>query len=147
MNMFLLHTVKCFKVLLCITNNSIKLQSFVYTQLNNQTVLFLTIQFGMSFVCTQFKCQTCSIWPIDRTLSGATTPTWVDLGAMAMKGYSTFPKAKTLPEPRHLTVSYCRHLFGGMSYSSVEMKPVCSMAPADWAMSLKESQSTTSPWL
>ena len=35
--------VKWFHVLLFITNNSIKHQSFVYTQLNNQTVLFLTI--------------------------------------------------------------------------------------------------------
>ena len=34
--------------MLCITNNSIKDQSFVYTQLNDQTVLFLTIQFGIS---------------------------------------------------------------------------------------------------
>ena len=36
-----------FQVLLCITNNSIK-QSFVYTELNNITVLFQTIQFAMS---------------------------------------------------------------------------------------------------
>ena len=30
----------------------------------------------------------------------------VDLGAMAMKGYSTFPKAPALPELHHQTV-YC----------------------------------------
>ena len=30
---------------LCITNNSIKHQSFVYPQLNDQTALFKTIQF------------------------------------------------------------------------------------------------------
>ena len=36
--------VKWLQVLLCIINNSIKNQSFVYTQLNDQTVLFLTIQ-------------------------------------------------------------------------------------------------------
>ena len=56
--------------MLCITNNSIKHKSFVYTQLNDQTVLFKKIQFSIS---TQFKCQS-SIWPIDRTLSGTTTP-------------------------------------------------------------------------
>ena len=51
--------VKWFQVLLCIINNPIKHQSFVYTQLNDQIVLFLTIQFSIShFVCTQFKCQT-----------------------------------------------------------------------------------------
>ena len=50
----------------------------------SKTVLFQTIQFNIS---TQFQCQNspisiqfsistqfCSIWPIDRTLSGATTP-------------------------------------------------------------------------
>ena len=38
-----------------------------------------------------------TIWPIDRTLSGATTPS--QCGAMAMKEYSAFPKAPALPEP------------------------------------------------
>ena len=40
--------VKCFQVLLCITNNSIKHQSFVYAQSNDQTVLFQAIQFNIS---------------------------------------------------------------------------------------------------
>ena len=35
------------QVLLFNTNNSIKYQTFVYTQLNDQTVLFLTIQFSI----------------------------------------------------------------------------------------------------
>ena len=39
--------VKQFQVLLCITNNSIKHQPFIYTQLNDQTVLFQTIQFSI----------------------------------------------------------------------------------------------------
>ena len=42
-----MHKVKCFQVLRCITNNSIK-QYFSYPQLNDQTVLFLTIHFKMS---------------------------------------------------------------------------------------------------
>ena len=46
--LILLHTVKWFQVLLCITKNSIKHQSFVYMQLNDQTVLFQIIQFSMS---------------------------------------------------------------------------------------------------
>ena len=46
--MICLHTVKCYKVLLFNTNNSIKHQLFVYTQLNDQTVLFQTIQFSIS---------------------------------------------------------------------------------------------------
>ena len=43
-----MHTVKWFQVLLCLTNNSIKHQSFVYKDLKGQTVLFLTIQFCIS---------------------------------------------------------------------------------------------------
>ena len=37
------------------TNNSIKHQLFVYTQLNDQTVLFQTIQFSMSTKLTCSK--------------------------------------------------------------------------------------------
>ena len=59
-------------------------------------VLFQVIQFSIS---TQFS----SIQPIDRTQSGATT---LDLGAMAMKGYSAFPRALALLEPRHQGVTY-----------------------------------------
>ena len=55
------------QVLLCILNNSIKHQSFIYTELTMKTVLFLTIQF---YISRKFS----SIWPIDRTLSGTTTP-------------------------------------------------------------------------
>ena len=46
---FLAHSLM-FKVLLGISNNSIKHQSFVYTQLNDQTILFQIIQF-----CTSTK--------------------------------------------------------------------------------------------
>ena len=35
--------VKCFRLLLCITNHSIKHQSFIYTQLNEQIILFQAI--------------------------------------------------------------------------------------------------------
>ena len=52
------YTVKWFLVLLCITNNSIKHQSFVYTQLNDQAVLFLTILFSISHLLAECKYQT-----------------------------------------------------------------------------------------
>ena len=58
-----LHTVKWFKVLLFITNNSIKHQSFVHTQLNDQTVVCLKIQFSISYLFAQFKCQTVILDP------------------------------------------------------------------------------------
>ena len=57
-NLIQVNKVKQFQVLLCITNNSINHQSFVYTQLSEQTVLVQAIQFSMSFVCTLFKSQT-----------------------------------------------------------------------------------------
>ena len=46
-NLIFLLTVKWFQVLLSIANNSIK-QSFVYTQLHDQTVLFLRVHFSLS---------------------------------------------------------------------------------------------------
>ena len=54
---------------------------FVYIQLNVTTVLYQTIQFSIN---SQFS----STWPIDRTLSGTTTPDHSKHGAMAMKGTS-----------------------------------------------------------
>ena len=45
-------------------------QQFVYTYLNDQTVLFLTIRNNVSHLFTY----SLNVWPIDRTLSGATTP-------------------------------------------------------------------------
>ena len=63
----------------------------------SKTVLFETIQFSISIPFS-------SIWPIDKTLPGATTKAIVDQGAMAVKGYSTFPKVLALLEPHHQIV-------------------------------------------
>ena len=54
--LILLHTIKWFQALLYITSNSFKHQSFVYKQLNDQTLLFQTIQFSISqlFALKQF---------------------------------------------------------------------------------------------
>ena len=71
------------------------------TQLNDQTVLFLTIQFSINnlfALSLNVKC----IWPLDRALSGATTPGPSRPGRMAMKRFSAFPKALALLEPYHL---------------------------------------------
>ena len=59
---------------------------------------FQTNEFSRS---TQFS----SIWPMDRTLPGATTPGRVDLGSMAMKDYSTFPKTPALLDSHHQIVA------------------------------------------
>ena len=108
------HTVKWFQVLLCITNNSIKHQSFVYSLLNYRTVLFLTIQF---YISHSFKCQTVLFWSIIRTVLGVR----VDVRSMRIKGYSTSSKIPGL-EPRHPIVFMT--LFGGWSYPLGKACPI-----------------------
>ena len=86
-------------MVLCTTNSLIKYQSFVFTLLNDQRVLFQTIQLS---ICHLFALSlNVKHWPIDRTLSGTTIPGQsVDLGARAMKWFSIFPKSPRL-EPCH----------------------------------------------
>ena len=79
--------------MLCIINNLIKHQSFVYAQIDDQTVLLLTINFSIS---TQFKCQKVIFNPLIGPCQVLPLRAKVDLGAMAMKGYSAFPKAPAL---------------------------------------------------
>ena len=112
--------------MLCITNNSIKHQSFIYTQLDVKTELFQTIPFSIS---PQFS----SIWHIDRTPSNTTTTGQEELGAMAIKWYSTHsPK---LQHYWNLTIrlfSVISNTLVGEFYPSAEMQSVNSTAPADW---------------
>ena len=65
-------------------------------------------------------------------------PRWarVDLGAMAMKGYSAFPKAPALLESHHEIFSVISRTLvgGGGAYPSAEKQSVYSTAPADWAI-------------
>ena len=63
---------------------------FVYKHLNIKQFYFK--QFSLA------KVQFSSIWPLDRTLSGATAS---DLEAMAIKGCSTFSKIPASLEPHH----------------------------------------------
>ena len=88
--------VKWFQVLLFITNNLIKPQLFIYTQLNVKTVVFQTIQFSRS---TQFKCQTVKFDSLIGPIQILALRT-----RMAMKGYSAFPKALALMRPHHQIV-------------------------------------------
>ena len=57
----LVNKAQWFQILLCTVKNSIKHQSFIYTQLKFKTVLFQAIQFGIS---TPFG----YVFTIDRTL-------------------------------------------------------------------------------
>ena len=51
-NLSYVNKVNWFLVFSCIINNSTKHQSFVYTQLNDQTVLFQTIRFIINHLFT-----------------------------------------------------------------------------------------------
>ena len=70
---------------------------FVHIELNVKTVLFLLIQFSISI---HFS----SIWPIDRTLSVATTRGLSGGGIYANEGVLRIPKAPVLREPHHQIV-------------------------------------------
>ena len=95
-------------------------QPFIYKLLNVKTVLFLIIQFSALFS---------SIWPIDRTLSGATT-----LGSDGNKGvFRILPNSSTAgPSPSDSFVCYSGRSLGE-SHPSTERQSVYSIVLADWA--------------
>ena len=66
--------------------------------LNVKTVLFKIIHFSVSI-------QFISLWPIDKTLSGGTTPNQNRPGSDGKKGYFAFLKSPALLEPYHQIVS------------------------------------------
>ena len=61
--------------------------------LNVKTVLFQAIQFSKS---SQF-----SIWPIDRSLSGATNPGQSEQGSDGNEGVLFIPQSSSITEPHH----------------------------------------------
>ena len=76
-------------------------QTIIYTQLNDPTVLFQAIQFRISI---QFACQTVLFDPLIGPYQVLIFWTTVDVGAMTMKGNSTFPKAPALLKRHHQIV-------------------------------------------
>ena len=97
------------------------------TQLNVKTVLFQTIQFSISPVSMSktvpFQTIQCSvsmhfssIWSIDRTLSGATTPDQSGPGSDGNEGVLHIPQSSTITgtSPSDCLVSYPGHLLVGV---------------------------------
>ena len=118
--------------MLYITNNSVKHKSFLYTQLNDQIVLFLTIQFSMShlFALSLKVKQVLPLWAR------------VNLGEMAMKRYSVFPK---LQQYWSLSIRFFAIISRKLgvvvvvvvgSYPFAEMQSVYSTTSADWTIEL-----------
>ena len=130
-----LHTVKLFNVLLHITNNPIKYQSFVYTHLSGQT--FLTIQFNISHlfvICQLFNCQTVLFDPWIGLYHEQPLPVRVDLEAMAMMEYTKFYRAPGL-KPHHQMV-LCpiqdTRLVGSLTFLQRCCRCILQ-PPTDWA--------------
>ena len=67
----------------------------------------------------------------------------VDMGAMAMNGYSAFPNSPALLERHHqMSSGYHEYTFVVGSYPSAEKQLVYSTALAEWAKILVNSLST-----
>ena len=83
-----------------------------------KTVLFQAIQFSISI---QFS----SIWAIDKTLSGTTTPGQSGLGSDSNEGVLRITQSSSITEatPSDCLVSYTGHSLGE-SYPSAETQSV-----------------------
>ena len=75
-----------------------------------------------------------SIWPIDRTLSGATTQGQSGPGSNGSEGLLSIPQSASITgtSPSGCLVLYPGHLLEE-SYLSAEIQSVYSTAPVDWA--------------
>ena len=104
-----------FQVLLIVTNNSIKQQTYAYTWLIDLKVLFQTIQFSISTAIS-------SIQLIDRTISGATTSVQSGTGSNGSKGVLCVLQSSSIRETSQsdYLVSYPGHSLEE-SYLSEEM--------------------------
>ena len=76
-----------------------------------------------------------SIWFIDKTLSGATTPGQSGAGSIGNEGVLCIPQNSSITgaSPLDCLMSYPGHSLEEKSYPSAEKQSVYSTAPADWA--------------
>ena len=125
---FICTQLKWFQILLCITNNSIK-QSFVEPQLNDQIILFLTIQFSISHLSAlSLNVKQLNLTPIDRTISGVTNLGQSGPGINGNAVVLCIPQISSIygASPSDSLVSCLGHSLEG-SYLSTEMHSIfCS---------------------
>ena len=74
-----------------------------------------------------------SIWPKDRTLSGATTLSQIGLGSDGNKVVLRISQSSRITET---SLSGCLGLVWGVSYRSAEVQSMYSTAPVDWVRDL-----------
>ena len=93
----------------------------------SKTVQFQTIIFNIS---TQFS----SIWPIERNLSGATSPGQSGPSSDGNEGVLCIPQSSSITEalPSDCLMSYLGHSLEE-SYPSAKLRSMYSTAPVDWA--------------
>ena len=121
--------------MLSITNNSIKHQTFVNTQLYDQTVLFQTIQFSIGHLFA-LSLKVSFIWPIDRILSCTTTPGQSGPGSDGNEKVLHILQRSSITgvSPSDGLMSYPGHSLEGGGLTPLQtMQSVDSTAPANRA--------------
>ena len=135
-----IHTVKKFHVLLCITYNSIKHQSFVYPRMMKY---FYLKQFNLAQVICLHTVQmsNSSIRLIDRTLSNTSTLGQSGPGSDGKEGKLCIPiiSCITAAYPFRLFNIISSNSLGG-SYPFTEMQSVYSTSPGDWAQERRKER-------
>ena len=109
------HTVKGFQVLLFNTCNSIQHYSFICSRLNGSKYccVIQAIQFSISHLFTHCKKSNSFIWPINKTLSGTTTPGQSWPGSNGNEGALHIPQSsRTESSPSDCLMSYPGHSVG-----------------------------------
>ena len=95
-------------MLLCITNRPVKVICLHTVKWSSSSISNHSILCTLSFYT--LKMWNSSIWPINRTKSGATTPVRVDLGAMTMKRYSILIKVPGQQHHHPMVLCHSVHL-------------------------------------
>ena len=102
--------------------------------------LFQAIHFRISHLFHSVSMSNISIWPIDRTLSGATTPNLSGPGSNGNEGVLCIPQNSIItgPSTSNCLMSYPGHSLGGEFYPSAEMQLVYSTAQVNWTIRYSE---------
>ena len=116
------------------TNNSIKHRSFVYSQLDVKQFYFKQFNLAWVICLNTIQILNSSIWLIDRTLSGVTTPSQCGPGSDGNEEVLHISQSFSITEAlaSDCLMSYPWHSLKG-SYVTAEMQLVYSTAPVNRA--------------
>ena len=115
-----------FNTILSFTHSQIVPSIAIYSNnsISNNVWFNVSHLFANSLSCS-------SIWPIDKTLTGATTPSQSGTGSNSNKGELHIPQSsKTGTSPSYSFMSYSGHSLVE-SYHNAEMQSMYSTVPAD----------------